>query len=399
MGRGTGVVIKRDKKVRKSAASKMNSLFLKLVQPFPIKEPLEIREDELSEIKRMSIKHNLFPLINTQLRKHQHIISPRDSINEFLKKSEGLFLKSITVSVLQEAIEKELHRLLKGKGIPSIVIKGNQIAKEIYDDPNCRISSDIDVLIRREDAEYVDSILAGAGYISQIDMPLKYCSFRIHHAMYNHPYNNMLIEIHWGFGVPYFFKLDSQEIWREVGFSNSGDASLSPGMIILMLLIHHHSHSFREMKILVDILWALYRYEDIIDWKIFVAELKRIGLMKTTLITLHQIQSLWKETANEMKSVPALDGEMINMGDKTQEFLLSYFRIGVDDDNVSNVYKDKLVARFALDRWSTTALSYFKTLFPVPDAIKGLYNDKRNWTLPVNYLKFIRWRMKEWMGV
>jgi hypothetical protein len=43
--------------------------------------------------------------------------------------------------------------------------------------------------------------------------------------------------------------------------------------------------------------------------------------------------------------------------------------------------------------------SFVKALFPVTKAIKALYDDKRNWTLPFNYLKFIRWRLKEWRGV
>ena len=64
-----------------------------------------------------------------------------------------------------------------------------------------------------------------------------------------------------------------------------------------------------------------------------------------------------------------------------------------------NFYKDKLIERLALDRLSTTVLSYFRTLFPVPEAIKELYKDRRNWYLPFNYLKFIKWRVKEWMGI
>jgi len=43
-------------------------------------------------------------------------------------------------------------------------------------------------------------------------------------------------------------------------------------------------------------------------------------------------------------------------------------------------------------------LSYFKTLFPVPEAIKELYGDRRNFTLPLNYLRFIKWRVREWTG-
>jgi hypothetical protein len=71
----------------------------------------------------------------------------------------------------------------------------------------------------------------------------------------------------------------------------------------------------------------------------------------------------------------------------------------INRNNLSTIYKDKLIARFALDRWSTIIFSFFKTLFPFPVAIKELYRDKRNWSLPFNYVRFIKWRVKEWMGI
>jgi hypothetical protein len=77
-------------------------------------------------------------------------------------------------------------------------------------------------------------------------------------------------------------------------------------------------------------------------------------------------------------------------------YLSEYFQMDLDMDYAPQLYKDKLVARFALDSFSTTSLSFFKTLFPVPGAIKELYRDSRNCALPMNYLKFIAWRVGEW---
>ncbi len=377
----------------------MNTLFLRLIQPLPLSEPFEIQRDDLSKIKILSLNQNMFPLIYIQLLKYQNFISPGQSINEFLEESKGLYLKSITISMQQEAVENEIIALLRNRGISSVVIKGNQIAKDIYDDPNCRISSDIDILISKEDAVKVDSILSEAGYIGEAEIPLIYCLSHIHHASYDHPGNHMLVEIHWAFGVPYFFSLGSEEIWNGMFLTDAGKQKLSPQMILIMLLVHHHSHAFRELKILVDILWTLHKYEDIIDWHAFAQRIKKIGLMKTTLITLNQIQNVWKESPDRMKSVQILHQEIKNMGCKDPKFLASYFRMDIDSDNTPNIYKDKLIARFALDKRSTAFLSYFKTLFPFPEAIKELYKDKRNLSLPFNYARFIKWRVKEWMRI
>ena len=296
----------------------------------------------------------------------------------------------------QEAVENELASLLRKNSIPVIVMRGNDIAKEIYNDANCRTSSDIDFLIQRKNAVKADSILSQEGYKSEIKTPFKYCLSRIHHAAYRHSQNNMVIEMHWNFGLPYFFRLTSEEIWNEVIFTDSGQPRLSSEMIVIMLLIHHHSHSFRELKILVDILWALHKYKDEIDWYTFTNKLRKVGLIKTTQITLHQIQRLWNQSPDEIPSINTLEQAILTSGHKDPKFLKAYFRMDVDRDYHTQIYKDKLVSRFALDRRVMIILSFFKTVFPVPQAIKELYGDMRNWTLPFNYLRFIRWRVKEW---
>jgi hypothetical protein len=76
---------------------------------------------------------------------------------------KGLYLKSIVLSVKQEAIEEKIKSLLRSKGVPAVAIKGNEIAKEIYNDPNCRTSSDVDILIKRSHTFKVHDILLNAG--------------------------------------------------------------------------------------------------------------------------------------------------------------------------------------------------------------------------------------------
>ncbi len=376
----------------------MSSLFLRLIQPIPFKDLHEINADDLSDIKSQSLKHNLLMLVYTQLHKYKDLISSQKIVNTFLEELKALYLKSVTLSLQQEAVEKEIFSILNNRMIQAIVIRGNTIAKEIYGDPNCRTSVDIDILIRREEAVQVDSFLSEAGYVGDSEIPLIYWLSRIHHATYYQPQNHIYIEIHWNFGVPYFFELTSEEIWKEVILTDADERKLSPEMILIMLLIHHHTHSFRELKILVDILWAFHKYEDVIDWNLFAQKLRGIGLLKATLITLSQINDLWKESVQEMRSVLILQQEIERMGYKVPGFLLSYFQIDSNKKYHSEIYKDKLIARLALDKWSTIIFSYFNTLFPVPEAIKELYSTKSNWALPYNYLRFIKWRVREWTG-
>lgn len=376
----------------------MSSFFLKLIQPFPLKSLSAINKNELSEVKSQGLKNNLLMLIYTQLQKYRDEISKNDYIEKFLAEIRPLYFSSVTRSIRQEAIEKDIIFLLQKKDIPAIIIRGNEIAGEIYGEPYSRNSTDVDILIKLSDALSVDSILTDNKYSRNDSLPLKFWFHRLHHAVYYHPETNDIIEVHWNFGIPSFFRLSSEEIWREVIVTDGDSLKLTPEMFIIMLLLHHHMHFFREFRILVDVLWAFHKYEDVIDWNLFAQKIKKIGLLKSTQIILNQVQSLWKETAEEMKSVQILQQEIERMGYKVPGFLLSYFQMDSNKKYYAEIYKDKVMARLALDKWSTIMLSYFKTLFPVPEAIKELYGDRRNFTLPLNYLRFIKWRVRGWTG-
>jgi len=299
-------------------------------------------------------------------------------------------------SMRQEAVEKEILQLLGSKQIPGIVIKGNAIAKEIYRDPNCRTSSDVDILIKLSDALRADALLAEAGYLRMDKNPLKFWFARMHHAQYMHEQNKSIIEIHWNFGIPSFFKLTSEDIWDEVMDNHDGHHKLSPDMMVILLLIHHHMHAFRELKILVDILWALHTYEDRIDWPAFAEKLEKIGLIKITRITLGQIKSLWEDSVGRLRGLQALDQETSQLGFSEPAFLQTYFKMNVETNGTFQNPKDLVVFRLALDRWPAILFSFARSLIPFPDSIKELYKDPRNRTLPKNYLRFIKWRLQDW---
>lgn len=376
----------------------MNNLFLKLIQPTLSKDELQLSKNSFTELKEIAKKHNLLMLLYSQLMRYQNKIEQQEHSSHFLEELKPFYLKSVTHSMRQEAIEKEIVSLLSEQGMPSIVMRGNEIAKEIYDDPNCRTSTDIDILIKMSDALRADSILSKKGYVRNDTTDLKFWFHRIHHAVYRHPETNDLIEIHWNFGIPSFFKLSSEEIWDEVISTDKTEYKLSPEMLIVMLLIHNHMHFFRELRILVDIMWAMYKYETLIDWRLFALKLKKIGLVKTTHVTLSQMVNLWGDDIQKIEAISVLRQKLRKLRYENQ-MLSSYFKLDIDKKYEFQDLKDKLMVRFALDDISTIIFSFSKTLLPFPKVIKEFYHDNRNWTLPYNYVRFITWRIGEWTGI
>jgi hypothetical protein len=336
-------------------------------------------------------------LLYSQLLKYRQFFSPGKVIGEILGELKPSYMRSIALCIQRQDVEKEIHLLLAEQEIPSVTIRGNEIAGELYEDPYCRISSDIDILIRLSDVMRVDDILKARGYFRNEKTNLRFWLYRLHHAVYHHPKTNDIIEMHWNFGIPSFWKLSSEDIWREVFPDQNNRFILTPEMQMVMLLMHHHMHFFRELRILTDITWGFSKYEKTIDWKVFVRTLERIGLIKTTRITLSQMQGLWDEAISEMEAVRILTQEL-NKVRKANLTLASYFEMDIEREYTFESMKDKLVARFALDHISTIFWSFMKMLFPLPGVINELYEDRRKWMLPINYMKFIKWRVKDWIG-
>ena len=375
----------------------MNRLFLRLVQPLPLKEPLQISKNNLSEISSEARKHGVLVLLYAQLRKYNDELAHTHDIQNYLEELRPLFLNNAVHSMRQEAVEKEIFALLCEKGIPAINFKGNTIAREIYQNPNCRTSVDIDFLIKQSDVPRVDEIMSQAGYSRTDNNPIQFWLSRLHHAVYIHPKTHHIIEMHWNFAIPYLFNLSSEEIWDNVIHTDAGEIKLPPEMVLICLLLHHWIHAFRELKILLDIMWTLYRYEKEIDPYLFSRRLRKIGLVKTSRITLDQMQAMFQESLKEIKVFQILKDEL-KSGHKASELLLSFFKIDIEKSDLKQQNNENLIIRFALDRWPVIIFSFFKTLLPFPGAIKELYNDRRNWFLPLNYLKFLAWRMRDWMG-
>ena len=297
----------------------------------------------------------------------------------------------------QEAVEKKVVAMLGKRGIPVCIIKGNEIARSLYDDPNCRGSADIDVLVKKSDAIKADMILRSANYTPDSEIPLIYFMYHTHHTIYRDPVYNNLIELHWLFGVPYFFKLSSEEMWEGIVTESDGHAQLSPEMLLIMLLIHHHNHSFNELKILVDLLWAFQKYDQSLRWREFSVRLKRMGLTRVAMISISQLEALWPSDTSRMQSVGSLKQSLVDMGCSVSKYLTSYFRMDLDSTSELNI-RDKITGRFALDGLDTIFLSYLKTMFPPPEAIRELYHNDGKLMLPINYLRFICRNVTKWTG-
>ncbi len=373
----------------------MTLALLHILQPEPLPLSHPVHEHELREIEGIALTYNLWQLFYSQLRKH---FSEDETVYRFLKDKEGLYRKNIVSSMQQEHIENTMLSLFIDRGIPACLIKGNEIARKVYLDPNTRVSGDIDILIREQDIFDADLILTTRGYRREDSLPLAFWLKRLHHAQYFHEEQNSCIEIHWNFTYPSFFKLGSDDIWKEITRDDCGHYNLSPRMMVISSFIHHYRHVFMDLRTLVDVLWTLYRYDREIDWIEFVERCRQIGMVKTADITLRQLSHFWPEEYDTLESVKILMELMPAKGYLMSRYLFRKLQIDCAGMKTTGTMKDVLLTRFALDSWMTIGQSFLKAVIPSPQVINALYNEQRVWFLPPNYVRFLFWRLREWIG-
>lgn len=374
----------------------MKSLLTDILSPFPYSSNC-IDSAEFSHSVYLARRNNMEMLFYARLKKH--FAGKSNCVDDYLQRYEKSYLLAVARSMRQEAVEKDIVAVLNKEGIAACIIKGNELARTVYDDPNCRSSSDVDVLVKQSDFYKADLSLRDANYTPDQKILFADFMYHTHHKGYHDSKFNIPIEIHWRFGVPYFFKLSSDEIWNGIVIDDKGHAKLSPTMLLVILLIHHHFHSFRELRVLVDLLWFFCKYDSAIDWSGLTLTLRRIGLTKTTLITINQLEDIWSERISSLKSIKSLKHSLADTGFMGTTYLAEYFRMDLNAGSTLNFYKDKFIARIALDGLDTIFLSYWKTIFPPAEVIQKIYHSNSNLMLPMNYMRFISTRVTYWMGL
>jgi hypothetical protein len=368
----------------------MKSLLTEILSPFPVSE-ISISIAEFSRCVELARQHGVEMLFYSRLKKHY--AGTNACIDDYLKKIEPSYLMAVARSMRQEALEKEIVAALSKQEIPACIIKGNEIARTLYEDPNCRSSADIDLLIKTTDLIVADRILNDNCFTSENSLPLLFCIGRLHHIPYHNTKTGYFLELHWDFGYPLYFNFTPDEIWNGVTRNNEEGYSLTPETMVIMLLTHHFRHGFRELKILTDILWSFYRYDGIINWREFTGKLRKFGMIKTTEIILNQMDDLWRLSDGPLESFKILRAQLASLPIHTPKFLLHYFKMGIENEYKMSGALDMAMAKLALDKKSKVFYSFVKVFFPRPRDIRAFYPETGNWMLPVNYLRFICWRV------
>jgi len=199
------------------------------------------------------------------------------------------------------AAARLVFRLLHAAAIPFVVLKGIALAEHVYPHFAMRTTSDLDVLIRREDLQRADLVLREQGFQALdstpgqalLNPPGYLASLEYHRPGMAFAY----VHLHWHLintSVPataFIDKLDMERLWEKAVVAKVAAAEvrlLGPEHLLVYLCEHalRVGHAFDRLILVCDIFYAVQAYADRLDWDNVAAEAKALGLLEFVYLGL-----------------------------------------------------------------------------------------------------------------
>lgn len=212
-----------------------------------------------------------------------------------------LFHFQIRRNMACAAAAKIVFRLLHTAGIPFLVLKGIALAEHVYPHFAMRTTSDLDILIHKDDLLRADLALTQAGYQAQDSTPKQallnppgyLASLEYHKPGIAFAY----VHLHWHLvntstpAIAFINKVDMERIWEKSVVAKVAATEvrlLCPEHLIIYLCEHalRVGHSFDRLIFVCDILCAVKTYEARLDWNNVAAEAKALGLLNFAYLGL-----------------------------------------------------------------------------------------------------------------
>ncbi len=197
------------------------------------------------------------------------------------------------LQALQDDFNKNLFRMLRlsgemervcaalhERGIPSLMLKGPVLAKELYGDLSLRTSKDLDILVPAEDVEKAEQTLTDLGYAGESSFRRVFnWKWKFHHVSYTHPQSRIQVEIHWRLNSDMGKEPSFEELWSRRRTSSQAQSRVClPGSedLFMYLVSHGARHGWFRLRWLEDIDRIVSQG---LDWGTLIPLMKRYGCL------------------------------------------------------------------------------------------------------------------------
>jgi len=205
-----------------------------------------------------------------------------------------------------------LARLQAG-GVPFMLLKGAALIGRVYERPGRRAMTDIDVLIRVQDARRVDELLAAAGCVPGPGLVRDDFYPRFYHEREyftpDHPPVKLDVHARPFRPLRYVCTVPPEALWEapeRVAFGPLRVAVPGPEDMLVHLAVHHACHGCTELRWAWDVRLWLQRYADRIDPARVAGKCRRWGVSLAMRRSLQHVRGLFGPGAedNLIKALP-----------------------------------------------------------------------------------------------
>lgn len=234
-----------------------------------VSEIPEMEPENWTELYQISEKQSVAPMIYQKIYTNEMFLKADAGLQEQWKVST---LNQAGNQARKSALFLILYKKMRQAGLLALVVKGI-VLRELYPEPDLRISGDEDLLIPREQFEAMDHFMLQEGFLRE-----ELAKDKVYQEVgYHNPVTGLYLEVHMDLfpqesgAYGHLNELFSQvfEHYETVRIQGTDVCTLSASEHFLYLFCHslkHFLHSGFGIRQLCDLLSFAREYRDNIDW-------------------------------------------------------------------------------------------------------------------------------------
>ncbi len=207
-----------------------------------------------------------------------------------------MYLWNVAHNLKLWSVLEEIVKTFNQANIEAIPLKGILLAEHLHGHIGIRSSSDLDLLVRKEDFPGAKNELAKIGYVPTkrpyskefIGNFLRHQEFSKSDSSHDVTY----LEIHWNFYVKRPKEFDMSWVWKNaisINVDGFRVLTLSPNDTLLHLAINLRLHGYLSLRLFGDLDALMARCQEEIDWHYVIRQAEgngqRVGLYYALYLT------------------------------------------------------------------------------------------------------------------
>lgn len=239
--------------------------------------------------------HRVLPMMQRTLMRLGPELVPEDIRGRLAANADATTRNNLIIS----AELMRLIRLFEEAKLPMIPFKGPVLAQRVYGNLALRPFTDLDLLVRADDAGRAEDLLIKAGFrpVKELAPGQRAAYIRYEHdRSFVKEETGVPLELHWRFFARYVaFKLAGEDMWRRlerVQMAGVDAPMLPPEELLLVLSVHGAKHLWTSLGWILDIALLPDAYRNL-DWDRTQELARQTGTERMFRLALRLADDLW----------------------------------------------------------------------------------------------------------